>query len=262
MNTTSQTLDEAAPASHRVGEIRWGGAALALGAVLYITAIILGRAVFGAPEGTGPGGRVTLADTAAHIRARWNLAQGLWSTEMAGALLIGLAALVLQRRRQAGPPWLPGSVAWIAVGVGASILTAQYAFTVGSYPPALAVFQEQPAIFAALRGGMRNLFYIGMAAMFFGLSGAFLAEASGTDSVVPKWVALIGAAVTLLATIRWIAMFAGIIGGLSPPLGLAAFLWRVFWVWRFGEGFARLILRDDTSDELYLPEAGSSVVSM
>jgi hypothetical protein len=143
---------------------------------------------------------------------------------MAGALLIGLAALVLQRRRQTGLPGCLASVAWIAVAVGASILTAQYAFTLGSYPPALAVFQEQPAIFAALRGGMRNLLYIGMAAMFFGLSGAFLAETSARDGILPRWVAVVGVAVTLLAAIRWIAMFAGIIGGFSPPLGLAAFL--------------------------------------
>lgn len=206
---------------------RWGGAALACGAVLYMIAIVLYVAVYGRPEATGPGNRVTLADTAAHMREGWNLVRGIWFTEMTGALLMGLAAFVLQRRRPTGLTWLPASAAWNAVGIGAVILTVMYAFTLGSYPPALAALQEQPAIFEALRGGMLSLFYIGMAAMFLGLAGAFLAEMTARESVLPKWVAFIGAAVTALTTIRWLAMFAGIIGGLGPasaPLGLVAFL--------------------------------------
>jgi hypothetical protein len=214
-------------ASFPPNEIRWGGAGLALGAVLYMIAIVLFVAVYGQPEGTGPGGRLVLADTAAHMRERWSLVHGLWCTEMMGALLIGLAAFALQRRRPTGFPLLPASVAWIAVGVGASILTVMYAFTLGSYPPALAAFQEQAAVFAALRGGMASLFYIGMAVMFFGLAGAFVAEMSAAKRILPRWVAFVGAAVTVLVTIRWVAMFAGILGGLtaaSAPLGLVAFL--------------------------------------
>jgi hypothetical protein len=170
--------------------------------------------------------------------------------------------LVLQRRRQTGLFWLPASVAWIAVGVGASILTAMYAFTLGSYPPALAAFDEQPGIFATLRGGVRGLFHIGMAAMFFGLVGAFLGETSASDSVLPRWVAFVGATVTLLATIRWIAMFAGIIGGLSPPLGLAAFLtdWS-FWAVDLERGSPGQVA-ELTYPMSCIPQSGGSVVTM
>ena len=137
---------------------------------------------------------------------------------------MSLSALVLQRRHRTGLPWLPSSVAWNAVALGAAILTAMYAFTLGCYPPALSAFHEQPGIFAALRGGVRSMFHVGMATMFFGLAGAFIGETAAKDRVIPRWVALVGAAVTLLATMRWIAMFAGIIEGLSPLLGLTAFL--------------------------------------
>ncbi len=152
-NTTSQTPEGTIPIPSRVAGARWGGAALALSAVLYMIAIVLFVTLYGRPEGTGPGGSVTLADTATHMHARWNLARGLWCTELIGALLIVLAASLLQHRRQTGLYWLPASVAWIAVAVGASILTVMYAITLGSYPPALAEFQEQPALFAALGGG-------------------------------------------------------------------------------------------------------------
>jgi hypothetical protein len=78
MNTTSQA-PETEDGSHRLGETRWAGAVLALGAVLYMIAIILFATVYGHPEGTGSGGRVNLVDIAAHTRAQWNLAQGIWS---------------------------------------------------------------------------------------------------------------------------------------------------------------------------------------
>ena len=224
MNTTPQPPEGTIPIAYRVARARWGGAALALGVVLYMTAIVLFVTLYGPPEGTGPGGGVTLADTAAHMHARWNLVRGLWCTELIGALLIGLAASLLQHRRQTGLYWLPASVAWITVAVGASILTVMYTITLGSYPPALAAFQEQPAIFAALRGGMGSAFYVGMATMFLGLAGAFLAEALATDTVLARWFAFVGTAVSLLATGRWIAMFAGFTGQLSPALGLTAFL--------------------------------------
>ena len=60
--------------------------------------------------------------------------------------------------------------------------------------------------------------------MFLGLTGAFLAEALATDPVLARWFAFVGTAVSLLATGRWIAMFAGFTGQLSPALGLTAFL--------------------------------------
>lgn len=224
MNTSSQTPEQLSPSLYRVAGARWGGAALALGAVLYVAAIILFVTLYGRPEGTGPGGGVTLADTAAHMHNRWTLARGLWCTELIGALLIGLAASLLQHRRQSDAQWLPANAAWIAVAVGASILTVMYAITLGSYPPALAAFPEQPAVFASLSGGMRSAFYIGMAAMFLGLTGAFVAEALATDTVLPRWLAFVGTAVHLLATIRWIAMFEGFIRQPSPPLGVTAFL--------------------------------------
>ena len=181
MRTTSRVTGETA-ATHALAEMRWAGASLAVGAVLYMIAIILFATLYGHPEGTGPGGNVTLVDIAEHTRARWKLSQGLWSMEMAGALLIGLAALILQRGRRTGPSWLPTSVAWSAVAVGASTLTVMYAFTLGSYPPALAAIHEQTALFAALRGGVRSLFHVGMAAMFFGFTGAFIGETLAKDA--------------------------------------------------------------------------------
>ena len=75
-------MTEGFAAAHGVVETRWAGAGLAAGAVLYMIAIALFAALYGHPEGTGPGGNVTLMDIAVHTRARWSLSQALWSTEM------------------------------------------------------------------------------------------------------------------------------------------------------------------------------------
>lgn len=224
MNMSSGTPNNSSPNSNQVAELRWGGALLALGAVVFIAAIFLYVPLYGLPEGTGPGGSVTLADTAAHMYSRWDFARWLWGAEMIGALLIGLAASLLRHRQQTGRYWLPALASWTAVAAGALILTVMYALTLGSYPPALAAFQDQPAIFAALRGGMLSTFYIGMAVMFLGMAGAALLEALVTGSVFARWIAFVGGTVFFVSTVRWILMFAGLVEQLSPLLGLTSFL--------------------------------------
>jgi hypothetical protein len=188
---------------------RWGGAILSIGAFLYTLAIILYVIVYGQPKRTGPGGEVTVGDSAAHLLAHWRLVKGLWLMEMTAALLIAVAAFALPNRRQTTRSLIPTRVAWLAVGIGATLLAAMYAFILGSYPPALAAFQQDSTVFASLRGGATVLFYAACAITFLGLGAAFFGETSMATRVIPKWVAFAGAGVTLLATLQAGAMLAG-----------------------------------------------------
>ncbi len=137
---------------------RWGGAILSIGAFLYTLAIILYVIVYGQPKGTGPAGEVTVGDSAAHLLAHWRLVKGLWLTEMTAVLMIAVAAFTLPNRRETSRSLIPPRVAWLAVGIGAMLLATMYGFILGSYPPALAAFQQNPTVFASLRGGQQFFF--------------------------------------------------------------------------------------------------------
>jgi|GEM_PF-2217944 len=189
---------------------RRGGAILSIGAFLYTLAIILYVIVYGQPKGTGPAGEVTVRDSASHLLAHWRLVKGLWLTEMTAVLMIAVAAFLLPDRSETSRSLIPTRVAWLAVGIGAMLLATMYAFILGSYPPALAAFQENPTVFASLRGGATVLFYTGCAITFLGLGTAFLGETSMATRVIPRWVAFASAGVALLAALQAVAMLAGV----------------------------------------------------
>ncbi len=225
MTTAPQPREEPARISRPAAGTRWGGVILTLGAVLYTIAILAYLIVYGQPAGTGAGGEVTAGDSVRHLLANWRLVEGIWFAEMVAALLLGLAGFVLHTGQQTGCAWLPARAAWIAVGMGGTILTVMYAFTLGAYPPALVAYDSQPATFAAFRAAATALFYAGSAVLFFGLAGAFLAQASGPGSLIPRWVAFGGAAAALIATIQATALLVGLKQlAIAAPSAIVTFL--------------------------------------
>ncbi len=225
MTTGPQGRQEPGRISHPAGEARWGGASLALGAILYTFALLAYLMIYGQPEGTGAAGEVTVGDSVRHLLANWRLVNGIWFAEMVAALLLGLAGFVLCAGQQVGHAWLPARAAWIVVGMGGMTLTVMYAFTLGAYPPALAAYDSQPATFAAFRGAATALFYTGSAVLFLGLAGAFLAQTSGPGRQVPRWVAFGGAVAGLIATIQAAALLAGLKQlAIAAPSAIVTFL--------------------------------------
>ncbi|HUF29413.1 MAG TPA: hypothetical protein VMM77_02030 [Gemmatimonadaceae bacterium] len=122
---------------------------------------------------------------------------------------MAVAAFVLQNRARGGRAWLPSRVAWIAVGVGALVQSLMYAFILGGYPAAAAAYDASPALFAALQGAATFLFYLGNAAVYLGLGGVFLAETS-SGGVLPRWVAILGAAACFVVAIFSAGLLAGV----------------------------------------------------
>ncbi len=188
-------------------EVRWAGAALALGATFFVMGIFLGLDAFEGDwdRSIGP----TLPDTAALIQERWPRFRAIWSGELLGALLFALAAFLLQRRPQASAYWLPASVAWTVVGVGSVLVAVSYGLTLGGYPAALAAFQEQPALFATLRGCVLFLHAVGSVLQLLGLIGALVTEFRWRGRSLPDRLVHVGAGAGLLAA-------AAATGGLVP----------------------------------------------
>ena len=215
-------------------EASWGGVVLAVGATLYTAAILLYLGGYGRPSGTGPGGAITPADTAAHVQAHWPLVRFIWLVEMAGGLLMGLAGSVLRTRR-ARSAGAAGRLAWSAVGLGAIVLAIMNAFIAGSYGIAAAAFPREPGLLAALQGGATVWFYAGSSVLLAGLAMVFAIEGSAPDRVVPKPVAWLGALVAGVGALDAAALLAGIgslmLAGVSALLGypLAAVLGVALW---------------------------------
>jgi uncharacterized protein len=189
-------------------ELRWAAAALGLGGVLFVSGVVLGLRAFGGEWDTSLG--PTLPQTAELIRTKWPEFRIIWFGELLGALLLAMASLLLQRRPQERRRWLPAAVVWSAVGVGSLLVAVAYAITLGSYPHALAAFNEQPALFAALRGTTLAIHAVGSVMQLLGLIGAISIEFRWQGRSLPDRLVQAAAGVALLGSATALA---GLIAG-------------------------------------------------
>lgn len=188
----------------------WGAASLVAGSLVWALAIVLYVVLYGRPTGTGAGGEVTIADSARHAAAHWDLLAGIWAAELAAAILVALAGFALATC----------GVAWSAVGLGGALLALMYALCLGGYPPALAAFDAEPAAFATLRGAATTLFHVGCGVLFAGLAGAFFRHGG-----LRPWVALTGTGVCGLAALQAVGLLAGLDAlAVATPFAIVAFL--------------------------------------
>jgi hypothetical protein len=209
-------------------EVRWASAALALGAALFVLGTILGLDAFDGSWDTSVG--PTLPATVSLIEERWPRFRAIWGGEMLGSLLMALAALVLQRRPQASARWLPVSMAWTSVGVGSVLVAASYCLTLGGYPTALAAFQEQPALFATLRGGILFLHAVGSVFQLLGVLGALITEMRWRGSALPDRLLQIGAGVALLGAVAAVGGLVPGVYGATALFGAAVLLGAAIWL--------------------------------
>jgi hypothetical protein len=70
-------------------------------------------------------------------------ARGKFLIEMAGNLFMALGGFLLQQRRLPASR-LPSAVAWLPVGMGATVVAAIYAFMIGSYRAAARMRTSRP----------------------------------------------------------------------------------------------------------------------
>lgn len=155
---------------------------------------------------TGPGGIVTVEDTARHILANADVLQTYWLIESAALSLTAISAFTLQSRQRSTV--VPTGWFWTAVGLGAALNLVMYVYTVGVYPAAASVAETQPALLQSARGASFFLFFLANAVMMLGLAGVFLGELLDTRRVLGRWLCLAGALFSA-------ASFAGAILGLT-----------------------------------------------
>lgn len=212
---------------------RWGGAGLALGAFAYAAAVVAFVVAYGQPEGTGPGGEATLVDRVAHYGSRQQVAHALWLIETLAALAMSIAGFVLLSRGSAPGVRIPARAAWATLGVGALLLSTMYPVMLGGYPAAAS--GDDLALFGVLNGIATFVFNLGNVVVFLGLAGAFASEAA-PGGVLPKGLAVAGAAVCALGAVVGLGMLAGV-GAMAAaaPVGLIGFVLTAYLglsIWR------------------------------
>lgn len=205
-------------------EMRTGGAVLLIGAVIFLVTVGF-ELIIGWPPA---GGEAT--DITAFMVQHWSTLQAIWAVQMLGVLLIASSALVLLQSRRLTGMWRPASVIWSMVAVAGTVLTVAYGFALGSYPALLPSVEENPGVFAAVRGGVRFLLNTALAVALLGFSLVFIREGLATDGIVPRsWIVGIAVAVVF-------AILAAAFGLLQPvvasaviffvPMLLGLALWR------------------------------------
>lgn len=194
--------------------MRSGGAILFAGGLLFVITIGFELRIGWPP----PESETTLADVAAFMLQHWGALRWIWGAQMLGAFFFGLSALLLLQGRHLPSRWLSASVLWAAVAIGGIVATVAYGLALGSNPVALSSFEQNPEVFATVRGGVRFLLETGLATLLVHLV-LFIWEGVATDGVVPRsWILSIAMAFVL-------AVLAAAVGLVRPPaVGVVVFL--------------------------------------
>lgn len=195
--------------------MRLGGAILLFGVLLTVITIGFEIRIGWATRDE----QATIADTAAFLQAYWDSLRWLWAGQMVGTCLRGLSALVLLQALHLQSRWLSTSVLWFVVFICAILVAVAQGLALGSFPPALAAFEQSPEVFETIRTGVRFLYAQAGLVAWLAFLVLFAWEGFAKRGVLPRsW--LVGTAVAFVLAI-------GVaVAGLLPPraVGVVAFL--------------------------------------
>lgn len=204
-----------------------------LGGVVLIIGTILGLITIGLEFNVGWLTRSTETSPEEMIAVfleLWDSLRWIWRLQMIAAFLSALGAFMLVGAPQRRGQLLPAKLIWYAIAIGYVLSTASYGLTLGGYPPALAVAEQQPELFSATRGGIRSLYEVGGYAQI-GLFIIFFWEGILKEGIVPRsWVlGATGVFVTAIALVIAGAIHPRVAGpvGLIVPVLLGLAYWRV-----------------------------------
>jgi hypothetical protein len=200
--------------------IRIGGLLLAAGAFAFIPIIFEYVFVVGAPTGTGAGGSITSADSAAHALSHWQTLSRGWRFEVLAIASVAAAAMTLMGRHGNGRP------GWALVVVGVLITCPMYALMLGGYGAVLHTSDIDLGLYGALRASAIQFFHSGIGVMRLGLAMVFLAEVTTRCSKLWRAIFVLGFATNLIHGVFFMALFwgASIPLPIISPFGILGFV--------------------------------------
>ncbi len=213
--------------------MRFGGAILFIGVLLTVLTIGFEVRIGWVALISG---EPSVEDLATFMQSHWSALRWIWGGQMLGTFFTALAALLLMQGLHLQHRWFSTGILWSVVFIGAILVTVAFGFTLGSYPPSIAAFEQSPELFETIRTGVRFLYDMGGLGLFSAIFVLFVWEGIANQGVMPKsW--LVGTAVVVIFVI-----VAGISGLLAPQLaGAVIFLIQGVLglaYWRYGRWIA------------------------
>ncbi|MEM8981802.1 MAG: hypothetical protein AAGC71_02155 [Pseudomonadota bacterium] len=164
-------------------------------------------------------------EAGAFLYEHWAVMSPIWALSLLGNVLLATASLLLLKNTGSGN-YGAVSIGWAIYFLGTLALALSFAVSVGGYHPALAVINEQPALFETIRGVALFLFNLGMPTLFIPLAVLFQ-QGFARDGFVPRYLAIVAGvlivAVLLLTVVGWTssAAFAVVVILATALLGIA-----------------------------------------
>lgn len=188
---------------------RLGAWAFGAGSIAFIFTIASYTLIYGRPDASGPGGEITIADSAAHMLGNRALIRAIWIAEMLAVTAHAAGGFLLASRRATRETLAPAG--WVLLGIGSTAYLAMYATMLGAYWPASAAVSGTPAVLEAANEQAVAAFLIANVPINLGLALVFAAEARLAGRVVPAWLAWIAAlcATFVLAVMLYVLAIAG-----------------------------------------------------
>ena len=159
--------------------IRTSGVLLITGAVLVVGTIIIEKFIGWPPDG-GMAERISL------IIDKWAILKWLWAGQMFACLLFLLSSILLLSTNHL-EKLRPHSTLLLAINSSGAILAIiAFALTLGSYPPALSVYDSEPGLLNTIAGGIRTTYNLGMNLMGISYLIVFLRESLNINGIVSR----------------------------------------------------------------------------
>lgn len=207
-------------------ELRMGGLLLSLGALITIICILL-------EVNAGWASLVvemkrTDLEAGKFLYENWDEMNSIWNWALYGNVFLVLSSMNLFKVNQK-IGWFPSSLFWAVYFLGSLMLIISFALSLGSYPNAFKVLDDELYLFEALRGAPLFLFNLG--ALFqTSVFIIYFFEGFSKRGRVPQWIAgitlllMVGSFVAVILGAVSFAVFA--ITCFVPPLVLGLFYMR------------------------------------
>ena len=130
------------------------------------------------------------------IYTSWDSLKNIWGWQVIGFFFCAVAYVLLLKHSV--HRWK--SLLWAILLLCTISIVMAFGITLGSYSPALEIYEEQPELFHALRGAVRSLYAPGLLGLLF-LIIIYLIETFSTNGLINRKWGVVGIALVLLGIV-------------------------------------------------------------
>ena len=131
-----------------------------------------------------------------HLQDNWTLVANIWRAESLATVLLAISAGSFAMESK--------NLFWFVVAAGHIIMTLMFAFMLGAYPVAAEYFEQTPALFPLMNETAIWIFAFSNLLFMVGMAGVYY-----QDSILLRWVSVIGLVIALSGVVITLTIFLG-----------------------------------------------------